>query len=124
MCRKNWGYFDLVWSVMAGCRIVSIERLRAAAVLKLIDQERISYVPASPAAIAALLDANELATHPMASLRMMLTGGASAAVETIKALQDAVSRAHLIRRFTTRSSASPGSRVRSRTSLERARRCD
>ena len=92
----NWGYLNLVQSVMAGCRIVLIERFNAAAVLKLIDQEKITYVPTPPAAIVALLNAPELATHGMATLRMMITGGASAAVETIKAFQEALPKAHLI----------------------------
>jgi acyl-CoA synthetase (AMP-forming)/AMP-acid ligase II len=92
----NWGYLNLVQSVMAGCRIVLIERFNAAAVLKLIAAEGITYIPTPPAAIVALLNAPELATHGMATLRMMITGGASAAVETIKAFQEAVPKAHLI----------------------------
>ena len=92
----NWGYLNLVQSVMAGSRIVLIERFNAAAVLKLIDKEKITYVPTPPAAIVALLNAPELATHGMPTLRMMITGGASAAVETIKAFQEAVPKAHLI----------------------------
>jgi acyl-CoA synthetase (AMP-forming)/AMP-acid ligase II len=92
----NWGYLNLVQSVMAGCRIVMIERFSAAAVLDLIDREKISYIPTPPAAIVALLNSPELARHSLASLRIMITGGASAAVETIKAFQAAVPKAHLI----------------------------
>jgi acyl-CoA synthetase (AMP-forming)/AMP-acid ligase II len=92
----NWGYLNLVQSAMAGSRIVLIERFNAAAVLKLIDAEGITYIPTPPAAIVALLNAPELAAHGMATLRMMITGGASAAVETIKAFQEAVPKAHLI----------------------------
>jgi acyl-CoA synthetase (AMP-forming)/AMP-acid ligase II len=92
----NWGYLNLVQSVMAGSRIVMIERFNAAAVLKLIDAEGITYVPTPPAAIVALLNAPEIASHGMATLRTMITGGASAAVETIKAFQETVPEAHLI----------------------------
>ena len=92
----NWGYLNLVQSVMAGARIVMIERFNAAAVLELIDREKITYVPTPPAAIVALLNAPELKRHGLASLRIMVTGGASAAVETIKAFQEAVPKAHLI----------------------------
>lgn len=92
----NWGYLNLVQSVMAGCRIVMIERFNAAAVLDLIDREKITYIPTPPAAIVALLNAPELAKHSLASLRIMITGGASAAVETIKAFQEAVPKAKLI----------------------------
>ena len=92
----NWGYLNLVQSVMGGGRIVMIERFNAAAVLDLIDKEKISYVPTPPAAIVAMLNAPELKSHSLASLRIMITGGASAAVETIKAFQEAVPKAHLI----------------------------
>jgi acyl-CoA synthetase (AMP-forming)/AMP-acid ligase II len=92
----NWGYLNLVQSVMAGCRIVMIERFNAGAVLDLIDKEKITYIPTPPAAIVALLNAPELKSHNLASLRIMVTGGASAAVETIKAFQEAVPRARLI----------------------------
>jgi acyl-CoA synthetase (AMP-forming)/AMP-acid ligase II len=92
----NWGYLNLVQSVMAGCRIVMIERFNAAVVLDLIDKEEITYVPTPPAAIVALLNAPELKSHGLASLRIMITGGASAAVETIRAFQEAVPKATLI----------------------------
>jgi acyl-CoA synthetase (AMP-forming)/AMP-acid ligase II len=92
----NWGYMNLVQSVMAGCRIVLIERFSAGPVLDLIDREKISYIPTPPAAIVALLNSPELGRHSLASLRIMITGGASAAVETIKAFQAAVPKAKLI----------------------------
>ncbi|MEP7056768.1 MAG: AMP-binding protein [Caldimonas sp.] len=92
----NWGYLNLVQSVMAGARILMIERFNAAAVLDLIDREKITYIPTPPAAIVALLNAPELKQHSLASLRIMITGGASAAVETIKAFQEAVPKAMLI----------------------------
>jgi acyl-CoA synthetase (AMP-forming)/AMP-acid ligase II len=92
----NWGYLNLVQSVMAGGRIVLIERFSPAGVLALIDKEKITYVPTPPAAIVAMLNAPELGRHSLATLRMMITGGASAAVETIKAFQEAVPKAHLI----------------------------
>jgi acyl-CoA synthetase (AMP-forming)/AMP-acid ligase II len=92
----NWGYMNLVQSVMAGCRIVLIERFSAGPVLDLIDREKISYIPTPPAAIVALLNSPELARHSLASLRIMITGGASAAVETIRAFQAAVPKAKLI----------------------------
>ncbi len=92
----NWGYLNLVQSVMAGCRIVMIERFNAAAVLDLIEREKITYIPTPPAAIVALLNAPELASRRLDSLRIMITGGASAAVETIKAFQAGVPKAKLI----------------------------
>jgi non-ribosomal peptide synthetase component E (peptide arylation enzyme) len=59
----NWGYLNLVQSVIAGCRIVLIERFSPGSVLDLIDREKITYVPTPPAAIVALLNSSELAHH-------------------------------------------------------------
>jgi non-ribosomal peptide synthetase component E (peptide arylation enzyme) len=92
----NWGYLTLVQAVMAGCRIVLMERFSAAGVLDVINRERVSYIPMAPASIVALLNAPEIGDHSLASLRIVITGGASAAVETIKAFQTAVPTAKLI----------------------------
>ncbi len=92
----NWGYLTLVQAVMAGCRVVLMERFSPAGVLEVIEREKVSYIPMAPASIVALLNAPELATRSLASLRIVITGGASAAVETIKAFQTAVPTAKLI----------------------------
>ena len=92
----NWGYLTLVQAVMAGCRIVLMERFSAQGVLDIIDAEHVSYIPTSPAAIVAMLNAPELPAHDLESLRIVITGGASAAVETIKAFRAAVPNAKLI----------------------------
>ncbi len=92
----NWGYLNLVQTVMAGARIVMLERFSAAEVLHVIERERITYIPTPPAAIVSLLNAPELAHHDLSSLRVMITGGTSAAVETVKAFQAAVPHARLI----------------------------
>jgi non-ribosomal peptide synthetase component E (peptide arylation enzyme) len=92
----NWGYLTLVQAVMAGCRTVLMERFSAKAVLDVIDREQVTYIPTAPASIVAMLNAPERAAHDLSSLRIVITGGASAAVETIKAFQAAVPNAKLI----------------------------
>jgi len=58
----NWGYLNLVQTVMAGCRIVLVERFTPKAVLELIERERVTYVPTPPAAIvSAVNDASSAA---------------------------------------------------------------
>jgi len=92
----NWGYMTLVQSAMAGARVVLMERFAADAALDLIETERVTYIPTAPASIVAMLNAPALAKHDLRSLRIVITGGASAAVETIRAFQAAVPHAKLI----------------------------
>ena len=92
----NWGYMTLVQAAMAGARVVLMERFSAEAALELIERERITYIPTAPASIVAMLNSPELAQRDLSSLRIVITGGASAAVETIKAFQAAVPGAKLI----------------------------
>ncbi len=92
----NWGYLTLVQAVMAGCRVVLMERFSPASVLDVIERERVSYIPMAPASIVALLNAPDLAERKLESLRVVITGGASAAVETIRAFQTQVPTAKLI----------------------------
>jgi acyl-CoA synthetase (AMP-forming)/AMP-acid ligase II len=92
----NWGYCTLVQSVMAGAKAVLMERFSAAGALEIIERERVTYIPTAPASIVAMLNAPDLARRDLSTLRVVITGGASAAVETIRAFQAAVPRARLV----------------------------
>ena len=81
----NWGYLTLVQSVLAGARAVLLDRFRAAAALDLIERERVTYIPTAPASLTSILQEPDLARRDLASLRIVVSGGASAPVETIRA---------------------------------------
>jgi non-ribosomal peptide synthetase component E (peptide arylation enzyme) len=91
----NWGYLTLLQSVLAGARAVLLERFSAGAALELIEKERVSYIATAPASIVAILNDSSLKARNLSSLRVVITGGASAAVETIRAYQASV-HGHLI----------------------------
>jgi acyl-CoA synthetase (AMP-forming)/AMP-acid ligase II len=91
----NWGYLTLLQTIMAGCRAVLMERFSAKGVLEAIQSERISYIPTSPAAIVAILNDPDVKKFDTSSLRVVITGGASAAIETIREFQKRMS-GHLI----------------------------
>jgi non-ribosomal peptide synthetase component E (peptide arylation enzyme) len=91
----NWGYLTLLQSVLAGARAVLLERFSAVAALDLIDREKVSYIPTAPASIVAILNDPALNGRDLSSLRVVITGGASAAVETIRSFQ-ARMHGHLI----------------------------
>jgi non-ribosomal peptide synthetase component E (peptide arylation enzyme) len=91
----NWGYITLMQTIMAGARAVLMERFSAGGALQTIERERVTYIPTAPAAIVSILAEPELDRFDLSSLRVVITGGASAAIETIRAYQ-ARAKGHLI----------------------------
>jgi non-ribosomal peptide synthetase component E (peptide arylation enzyme) len=80
----NWGYLTLVQAVMAGARAVLLDQFGARAALELIQRERVTYIPTAPASIIAMLNEPDLSRYDLASLRVVITGGASCPIETIR----------------------------------------
>jgi non-ribosomal peptide synthetase component E (peptide arylation enzyme) len=80
----NWGYLTLVQSVMAGARAVLLDQFSARGALELIQRERVTYIPTAPASIIAMLNDPDLRRFDLASLRVIITGGASCPIETIR----------------------------------------
>jgi len=81
----NWGYLTLLQSIMVGARAVLLDRFSGRAALELIERERVTFVPSAPASIIAMLNDPELDRFDLRSLRVVITGGASCPVETIRA---------------------------------------
>jgi non-ribosomal peptide synthetase component E (peptide arylation enzyme) len=86
----NWGYLTLLQSIMAGARAVLLDRFTGRAALELIERERVTFIPSAPASIIAMLNDPELSRFDLSSLRVVITGGASCPIETIRAY-----RAHM-----------------------------
>ena len=83
----NWGYLCLVQAVVSGSRAVLLERFSTKDALELIQRERVSYIATAPASIVAMLNEPGLSGYDVSSLRVVITGGASAAIETIRDYQ-------------------------------------
>src|SRR5262245_55674866 len=81
------GYLCLLQAILSGSKAVLLERFSAKAALELIEREGVTYIATAPASIVALLNEPELSSHDVSSLRVVITGGASAAIETIRAYQ-------------------------------------
>jgi acyl-CoA synthetase (AMP-forming)/AMP-acid ligase II len=81
----NWGYLTLVQSILAGAKAVLLDRFTPAAALDLIERERVTYIPTAPASLTAILQQPGLDRRDLSSLRVVVSGGASAPVETIRA---------------------------------------
>ncbi len=83
----NWGYLCLLQAILSGGRAVLLERFSAKSALELIAAERVTYIATAPASIVAMLNEPDLARYDVTSLRVVVTGGASAAIETIRDYQ-------------------------------------
>jgi non-ribosomal peptide synthetase component E (peptide arylation enzyme) len=83
----NWGYLCLLQAVLTGSTAVLLERFSAKVALELIARERVTYIATAPASIVAMLNEPDLARYDLLSLRVVITGGASAAIETIRDYQ-------------------------------------
>ncbi len=86
----NWGYLTLIQSILAGAKAVLLDRFRPGTALDLIERERVTYIPTAPASLTTILQEPELAGRDLSSLRIVVSGGASAPVETIRAWRRAV----------------------------------
>jgi len=91
----NWGYLTLVQALMAGARAVLLDRFSGREALGLIEREGVTFVPTAPASIIAMLNEPDLGRTDLSSLRVVITGGASCPIETIREFR-ARMRGHLI----------------------------
>lgn len=83
----NWGYLCLLQAILSGSKAVLLERFSAKAALDLIQRQGVTYVATAPASIVAMLNEPNLSDYDVSSLRVVITGGASAAIETIRDYQ-------------------------------------
>ncbi len=91
----NWGYISLLQTVMAGARAVLMEKFQATRALELIEKYRATFIPTAPASLLAILNVPDFQKYDCSSLRVVITGGASAAIETIRAYQQHM-KGHLL----------------------------
>lgn len=79
----NWGLFNMLQSVFAGCTMVLQERFDPRAALQLIEQERVTHFCCAPAHLIAMLGVVDMDGFNLSSLQNVMTGGASCPVEVI-----------------------------------------
>lgn len=91
----NWGYLLLVQALILGARLVLLDRFSGRAALDLIERERVTFVCSAPASIITMLNEPDLERFDLSSLRVVITGGASCPVETLRDFQRRMS-GHLI----------------------------
>lgn len=83
----NWGYLSVLQTVLAGCRLVLMEKFAAEPALELIQRERVTYVATAPASLVAMLNLPGQEGYDLTSLRTVITGGTSCPIELIRAFR-------------------------------------
>jgi acyl-CoA synthetase (AMP-forming)/AMP-acid ligase II len=83
----NWGYLLLMQALLLGARAVLLDRFSGRAALELIEREKVTFVASAPASLIAMLNEPDLARYDLSSLRVVITGGASCPVETLREFQ-------------------------------------
>lgn len=91
----NWGYLTIVQTVMSGSTSVLMERFNPEEALKWIERYRVSFIPTAPASLVSIMNVPDFKRYDCSSLRVVVTGGASAAIETIQDYQKSMS-GHLL----------------------------
>jgi acyl-CoA synthetase (AMP-forming)/AMP-acid ligase II len=82
----NWGLFNVLQALYAHATLVLQDIFRADEALELIKRERVSHFCCAPAHLVAMLNVDTLDRESLASLRNMMTGGASCPIEVIRAV--------------------------------------
>ncbi len=84
----NWGLFNVLQALHAGCRLVLQDLFRPEEALALIERERVTHLCCAPAHLVAMLNVPGLERYDLASLEVMMTGGASCPIEVIREVRE------------------------------------
>lgn len=86
----NWGLFQTLQAVLAGCKLVYMETFKPEEALRLIEQERITHFATAPAGLIALGNVPDFERYDLTSLQVYITGGASCPIEVIRQSRQAL----------------------------------
>lgn len=86
----NWGLFQTLQAVMAGCKLVYMEAFKPEEALRLIEQERVTHFATAPAGLIAMCNVPDFKKFDLSSLQIYITGGASCPIEVIRQARQAL----------------------------------
>lgn len=86
----NWGLFQTIQALFAGCKLVYMEAFKPEEALRLVERERISHFATAPAGLMAMLNVPDFKKYDLRSLRVYVTGGASCPIEVIRQARQAL----------------------------------
>ncbi len=83
----NWGLFNTLQAIFAGCTLVLEDIFKASDALAAIDREKVTHFCCAPAHLVSLLNEPSFGKHKLTSLEVITTGGASCPIEVIRETQ-------------------------------------
>ncbi len=83
----NWGLFNVLQAIDAGCRVILQDVFRPEEALALIASEQVTHFCCAPAHLVAMLNVPGFESCTLASLQVIMTGGASCPIEVIREVQ-------------------------------------
>ena len=87
----NYGaIMGLYLHAASGATVVMMDRFSATRALQLVEREGITFIPGTPTAFIALQNSAELPKCDLGSLRLMMSAGASFAMQAIRDLRAAI----------------------------------
>lgn len=86
----NWGLGETIRAAMSRCRVIYMEHFDPEAAIELIEAERVTHLSAAPAALVSLMDAKNFQREKVASLELVMVGGAPCPPVVSERWRDAV----------------------------------
>jgi non-ribosomal peptide synthetase component E (peptide arylation enzyme) len=86
----NWGLFQTLQAIPAGCKLVYMETFKPEDALRLIEREKITHFATAPAGLIAMVNVPDFKTYDLSSLQVYVTGGASCPIEVIRQCRQAL----------------------------------
>jgi acyl-CoA synthetase (AMP-forming)/AMP-acid ligase II len=83
----NWGLFNVLQAIYAGCSVILMDTFNADNALETIQRERVTHFCCAPAHLVSMLNARDFAGYDLSSLQVIMTGGASCPIEVIRDVQ-------------------------------------
>lgn len=80
----NWGLFNTLQSMFAGCTMIYQSVFKPGEALDLIQRERVTHFCCAPAHLVSMLNEQTFDQYDLSSLEVIMTGGASCPIEVIR----------------------------------------
>ena len=86
----NWGLFNILQAIHAGCSVVLQDIFKPEDALQLVQDEQVTHFCCAPAHLVSMLNVADAARFDLTSLQVIMTGGASCPIEVIQEVQQRI----------------------------------
>lgn len=86
----NWGLFNVLQAIHAGCAVVLQDVFKPEEALQLVQNEKVTHFCCAPAHLVSMLNVANAERFDLSSLQVVMTGGASCPIEVIQEVQQRI----------------------------------